>query len=126
MSKFSITTDIRKILINNEELKSLIGNKIYPLFAPDNTQGDFIIYYRDEYSKEYATRGIITNESCKIWIAIVSDNYDKSIQIAEKVNDLVDGIHTDSNNNQYQCRLKDSTEDSADKKYIQILVFEIS
>lgn len=126
MSKFSITTDIRKLLINNEELKSLIGNKIYPLFAPDNTTGDFIIYYRDEYAKEYATRGIITNENCKIWVAIVSDNYDKSVQIVELVNSILDGYHKDKNNNEYQCRLSDSTEDSADKKYIQILVFDIN
>lgn len=126
MSKFSITTDIRKLLINDSNLKSLIGNKIYPLFAPDNTQGDFIIYYRDEYSKEYATRGLITNEKCKIWVAVVSDNYDTSLQIAELVNDLIDGIHTDKNNNEYQCRLSDSTEDTADNKYIQILVFEIN
>lgn len=126
MSKFSITTDIRKLLINDSNLKLLIGNKIYPLFAPDNTTGDFIIYYRDEYTKEYATRGIITNESCKIWVAIVSDNYDKSIQIVELVNSIIDGYHNDKMGNEYQCRLADSTEDSADKKYIQILVFAIN
>ena len=49
-SKFRIGTVIRKILIDNEDVKQLVGDKIFPLVAPQSTEGDLIVYYRDEYS----------------------------------------------------------------------------
>jgi hypothetical protein len=123
-SKFSITTDIRNLLLQNEELASLVGTNIFPVIAPEETAGDFIIYYRDQYSKEYAG-DIITLEACKIFFAIVSEDYDRSIQITELVNKIIEGTHYNTDNYMYKCLLKDSTEDYQDKKYIQILLFEV-
>lgn len=123
-TKFSITTDIRKLLIENVELKSIVNNNIFPILAPEGTTADFIIYYRDKYGKEYANFGIF-NEHCTVWIAAVSDNYDRSQTIAELINEAVEGKHNNTSGYEYECRLIDSTEDFEDKKYIQILVFEI-
>ena len=64
-TKFSITTDIRKLLIENVELNSLINNKVYPIVAPEETTEDFIIYYRDKYGKDYTNYGIY-NEHCVV------------------------------------------------------------
>lgn len=124
-NKFSITTDIRNILIGNSGITQMVGNNIYPIIAPENTTGDIILYYRDEYGKEYTNGNVIVNENCKIFIAILSENYDRSIQITEKVNELIEGTHLNKNNYKYNCRLIDSTEDFEDKKYIQILLFQI-
>lgn len=123
-TKFSITTDIRKLLIENVELQSIINSNIFPILAPEGTTGDFIIYYRDKYSKEYVQRGII-NEQCTVWIGAVSDNYDRSQRIAQLINEAIEGNHKNTSGYDYECRLLDSTEDFEDKKYIQILVFEI-
>lgn len=124
-NKFKITTDIRNLLISNTGLTEMVGANIYPIIAPENTTGDVILYYRDEYSKEYTSGNLIVNENCKIFIAIISDDYDRSIAITEMVNDTIEGVHLDKNNYTYNCRLIDSTEDFEDKKYIQILLFQI-
>ena len=123
-TKFSITTDIRKLLIENVELNSLINNKVYPIVAPEETTEDFIIYYRDAYSKEYTNFGVCS-EDCKVWICAVSDDYDRSQLIAELINEAIEGKHKNTSDYDYECRLLDSTEDFEDKKYIQILVFEV-
>ena len=123
-TKFSITTDIRKLMIENVELQSIINNKIFPLFAPEGTTEDFIIYYRDKYGKDYTNYGIY-NEHCVVWIAAVSEDYDRGQNIAELINEAIEGKHNNTSGYEYECQLIDSTEDFEDKKYIQILVFEV-
>ena len=123
-SKFRIGTVIRKILIDNEDVKQLVGDKIFPLVAPQSTEGDLIVYYRDEYSKDYTKMGVY-NDNCKVYVTIVSDSYDRSQEIAEAVNNALEGTFFLNTDNQIQVRLSDSTEDYADNKYIQVLLFEI-
>lgn len=58
-SKFKITSIIRQMLIDDEILRNYISAtvdgeveyKIYPIVAPEGTVGDFIVYYREQYSK---------------------------------------------------------------------------
>ena len=123
-SKFRIGTVIRKILIDNEDVKQLVGDKIFPLVAPQSTEGDLIVYYRDEYSKDYTKMGVY-NDNCKVYVTIVSDSYDRSQEIAEAVINALEGTFFQNTDNQIQVRLSDSTEDYADNKYIQVLLFEI-
>lgn len=123
-SKFNITTNIRKLLVNDSELNSFIDGKIYPIVAPEDVTGDIIIYYRDKYGKDYTKFGV-ANENCNVFIVLMSDDYDRSIEIINLVNDLIEGVHTTENGLIYECRLIDSTEDYEDKKYLQILLFEI-
>lgn len=123
-SKFRIGTVIRKILIDNEDVKQLVGDKIFPLVAPQSTEGDLIVYYRDEYSKDYTKMGVY-NDNCKVYVTIVSDSYYRSQEIAEAVNNALEGTFFQNTDNQIQVRLSDSTEDYADNKYIQVLLFEI-
>lgn len=122
--KFSITKEIRSILINDEIINEMVGNNIYPLIALENTKGDCILYYRDGYGKDYTSFGNY-NDNCKVFIAIVSENYDRSISIAERIDEILEGEHLNINNNVYECYLADSTEDYEDKKYIQILLYKI-
>lgn len=123
-SKFRIGTVIRKLLIENEAVKEFVGEKIFPLVAPQETKGDLIVYYRDEYSKDYTKMGVY-NDNCKVYIVIVSEDYDRSQEIAEAVNEALEGTFFQNTDNQIQIRLSDSTEDYADSKYIQVLLFEI-
>lgn len=118
-SKFKIGTTIRNLLINDTDIKALVDDKIFPLIAPEGTEGDFIIYKRDEYSKDYTKDGIY-RESCIIYITVVSDTYDKSQKIAILINDLLEGYEDN-----YNIRLTDSTEDFAEEKFIQVLKFNI-
>ena len=118
-SKFKIGTTIRQLLLNDENIHNAVGDNIFPLIAPEETTGSFIIYQRDEYSKEYTKQGIY-EESCVMYITVVADTYDTSQKIAIDVNDLLEN-YTDN----FRIRLTDSTEDYADSKFIQVLKFEI-
>jgi len=67
----------------------------------------------------------VYNDNCKVYVTIVSDSYDRSQEIAEAVNNALEGTFFQNTDNQIQVRLSDSTEDYADNKYIQVLLFEI-
>ena len=118
-SKFKIGTTIRQLLLNDEKIHNAVGDNIFPLIAPEETTGSFIIYQRDEYSKAYTKQGIY-EEACVMYITVVADTYDTSQKIAIDVNDLLEN-YTDN----FRIRLTDSTEDYADSKFIQVLKFEI-
>lgn len=121
-TKFKITTEVRNILLDVPEIKELVKDKIYPIMAPKDTIGDFLIYQRDEYSKEYTKMGI-HSERCRVYISAISDNYDRSQELAYLINESLEGIHPDLDLN---IKLADSTEDYEDGKYIQVLLFDIN
>ena len=83
MTTLQIGKIIKKLLLSNEQLKSYIGDKVYPLIADTSTTYPFIIYRRsaivNSSSKDDA------DESVNVEIYIVSERYDESISIAELV-----------------------------------------
>lgn len=120
-SKIKVTTEIRGILLSNPDIVAYVGDKIFPLYAVEGTYGDFIIYARDEYSIDYTKMGAFSQQ-CRVFVNVVSDDYDRSQNIADIILSTLEGDHS----NGLRIRLKDSTEDTADKKYMQVLLFDIS
>lgn len=119
-SKFKISSVIRDLLLADEWIKEAVAGKVYPLFAPDKTSGDFILYMRDEYSIERTQMGIYV-EKCRVFVNIISDNYERGQEIAERVYKTLQGDYADG----MKIRMLDSTEDVTDKKCIQVLLFSI-
>lgn len=121
-SKFRVTNTIRQLLVSDERISNLVGNKIYPLYAPEDVTGDFLLYVRDEYSREY-NKMSITSQTTNVYINAVSDDYDRSQELAYLIDDVLSGFHTDLH---MEIKLMDSTEDVENKKYIQSLLFSIT
>ena len=129
-SKFKITSIIRQMLIDDEILRNYISvtvdgeieYKIYPIVAPEGTAGDFIVYYREQYSKKYNKMGV-HEQSCLVALAVVSDDYDSAQNIADRINAILDGKHPDYDIQEIQ--LEDSTEHFEEGKYMQILLFNV-
>lgn len=119
-NKFKVSTIIRNLLLQDENLNNLVSGNIFPLYAKENTKGDFILYKRDEYSIDYTKMGD-SGHRCRIFVNVVSDDYDRSQDVAEKVYKVLHGDYSDG----MKIRLIDSTEDTTDKKYIQVLLFSI-
>ena len=63
----------------------------------------------------------ITTQVCKVYINVVSSDYDRGQDIAELIFGILQGDYSDG----MKIQLVDSTEDYADKKYIQVLLFSI-
>jgi len=120
-SKFKITTPVREILLNDERITALIGDKIFPVVAPNETEGDFIVYRRDRYVKSYTQMGI-SGQLCEVYVNVISDDYDRSQDLAYLVNEALEGTFS---NPDMKITLIDSTEDFEDEKYIQVLLFKI-
>lgn len=129
-SKFKITSTIRQMLIDDEILRNYISvtvdgeleYKIYPIVAPEGTVGDFIVYYREQYSKKYTKMGAY-EQSCLVALAVISDDYDAAQNIADRINAILDGKHPDYDIQSIQ--LEDSTEHFEEGKYMQILLFNV-
>lgn len=118
---FKITAEIRSILLQNEEIKSIVGEKIFPIMAPEDTDGDFIVYQRDELKQEYTKMGVASQVSV-LYLTAVSESYVRSNSLASLIYDTLSGDFRDPN---MHIQLEDSTEDFIDKKFIQVLQFSI-
>lgn len=148
MSNISITNAIRTILLDNEGIaeslkqKDSAGNpitddqgnfmyNIFPLFAPDGTIGNFLLYKREEFDLERSKMGI-AQEKCKIIINVISPNYEESQTLAELIYSALE--HDFTSPAKIDVKLTDSAEDVdsikdtsgvACVRYVQILYFTI-
>lgn len=120
-SKFKITTKVRTALLARTEISEMVGTQVFPVVAPKDTKGDFIIYQRDQYSKDYTKMGVY-GQQCRVYINAISEDYDTSQELAYQINESMEGYHEDLN---MDVKLIDSTEDFEDGKYIQVLLFDI-
>lgn len=118
---FKITTELRAILLENEEIIDLIDDKIYPIIAPEDTDGSFIVYQRDGYKQVYSKLGV-AEQIPIVNIAAISDNYDCSQVLASLIYNSLSGKFRDPD---IHIQLEDSTEDFIDSKFIQVLQFSI-
>lgn len=122
--KWSIGNDLRTILLNDEGIVEQVSNNIFPIIAPESTEGDFIVYMRNKYSKSAVKMGVYQDE-CEVAVIAISDNYDSAVELASKIDNALSGLHTLDNGVRLQINLADSTEVFEDNKYIETLVFNI-
>lgn len=122
--KWAIGNDIREILSSNEELVEMVGSNIFPLVAPENIAGNFIIYQREKYSKLISKMGVYEDE-CLVAVTAISDDYDTAVALASQIDLSLTGKHQKDTGERLTVNLKDSTEAFDDNKYIETLLFEI-
>ena len=121
MDMFKITTEVRALLLDNPNIVSLIEDKIFPVIAPESTEGHIITYQRDGYNLLYTKYGV-ADQSPYVNVVAVSDDYNRNQELAVLIYDTLSG---DFRNPDMHIQLEDSTEDFIDGKFIQILQFSI-
>ena len=122
--KWKIGNDIRDILLADSGITAQVGDNVYPIVAAENTQGDFIVYSRQEYSKNSVKQGVIEDD-CKVAVVAISDSYDDAIDLADKIDLALTGTHKINESVNIEITLFDSTETYDDNKYIETLLFKI-
>ena len=122
--KWYIGNVIRTILIEDSDVQEQVKGNVFPIVAPEETKGDFIVYSRQKYAKEAVKVGIY-EDRCDVAVVGISDNYDKAIALASKIDNALTGYHVLDGKIQIKINLKDSTEVYDDNKYIETLLFEI-
>lgn len=118
---FKITTEVRDILLESESIRLIVDDKIFPVIAPENTKGDFIVYQRDGYKQDSTKFGVYLQTPI-VNVTAVCGKYDASQELASLIYDTLSG---DFKNPDMHIELEDSTEDFIDNKYIQVLQFSI-
>ena len=120
MTAISINKHIYSILVNDEVLKGLVGEKIYPLVAEEETTFPFIIFRRNSIQTEYTKDGRV-NDTVEISITAVANDYVTTVNILERVRELIE-----CNRSLFiSAKLTNVSEDYIDNAYIQEIIFSI-
>ena len=118
-----VGNDLRDLLTSNSALTEIVGDDIYPIIAPENTKGPFVLYERSKYKKDYSKMGLV-EQDCHITFTIVAEDYDVSLAIAELIDFTLTGDHK-TEGCSMTIELFDSSEGFDDNKYYQSLTFSI-
>ena len=118
-TSISVNKYIYQLLISDEKLKELVGNKIYPLVAEESVTYPFIIFTKESISGNY-TKDLLVNDSVTISIAVAAANYFQTVEIAERVRQILEN-HRDEYF--YNILLESVTEDFVEDTFLQQLQF---
>ena len=114
---------IYQVLAANPDIVNAVGNKIYPLIAPENTSGNYIVYKRN-YTNEQ-TRDNYLGQA-EIELIIITTDYNTGIDISSACIDSINSIKGDAGN--YYIQNSNNTgggESYTVDGYIQNLTFSI-
>lgn len=117
---------VYQILSNDIKVKEMVVNKIYPLIANQGTTYPFIVYKRTGIEPVTSKDKFICNEITSVDVIIASDRYDESIELAELVQDALNGKNgIYSGINIIDINLISADEDYIEDTFIQNLTFNI-
>lgn len=109
-------------LSNSNELKKYVDSKIYPLVAENTTTFPFVTYYRDNISPISFTKDGYCQDEVYFTINVVSDQYSQTLEIANIIRKLMEGLRGD--NNIYDCHMTNIDENFVENSYVQTLQFQ--
>jgi len=115
---------IYTLLVANTGLTAIIDTKVYPVILPEDVKNPAVVIDRSseaQYSKD-GTYGYINTVN----VAVISDNYNESISIAEKIDGILNFYNgTVSGINIIESKQMSVDESYNEEGYIQKLVYEM-
>jgi hypothetical protein len=125
MDTLDIGKVITSILMNDTTMQGYIGNRIFPIIAEVDTKFPFVIYQRNSLTTQLTKDGLYEGTAV-IEIAIASDKYQPSMEIAKRVKSVLTSIRGAHNGfNIEQVELSDASEQYVDYSFVQDLTFNI-
>jgi hypothetical protein len=122
--KWRLAEYIRERLLGSSDMRTLVGERIYPVFAPD-VEGDFVILTRSSY-KAKETKFSILEYTTSVIIEAYSDDYARSLDIAEAIDAQLAKIHEEEyGKGGVTITIQDSGETLHEGKFVQILEYAI-
>ena len=101
-----------------------ITTNVFPVVAPENTKGDVIVYRRSSLERSQSHIGYYL-DTVYYDIVIISDSYDRSAEIGEKVDDALSGNFADEAGKRFVSNISGGYEDYQDGKYYNVITFKI-
>ena len=72
-------------LKSNEELKKMVGGKIFPLIAEQTTTYPFVIYYRTNITSTIRNKDGFNQDEVSFTVVAVDTDYSKTLDIANEI-----------------------------------------
>lgn len=117
----SISKHIYSILSASAELKSCVGDRIYPITTKQETQAPFILFKRLSISPTYMNDGLLDDVAPCV-ITVISSDYESSVEIAEIVRNLLECKSSNyADFNVLNASLVDADEDYIEDLFVQKL-----
>lgn len=79
---------MRDALLQNAVLAEIIDQRVFPLRAPKDTKGSYILYGRDGYEPSRTLMGNVENVA-EVMVNAYSTDYDETLDMAEAIEDTV-------------------------------------
>lgn len=118
-SAISANKKIYQLLINDEPLKELVGNKIFPLVAEESVSYPFVIFTKESATANY-TKDLLMYDTAIISVVIAANNYFETVAIAERIRAILE-CHRDA---YFLSLLLDNvTEEYIEDAFVQQLQF---
>lgn len=119
MKLVKIGKTLRSLLLSNDTVAELLTGKIFPLVAVEGTTFPFLVYRRSGYTP--VSNKDLEDEIVTVEIAILSDKYENSVDVADAV---LTGLHG-SNEEIDRVKIIGTGEEFSDDIYIQKLIIDI-
>lgn len=114
MRNFKIGSEIRNVILSSAKVAKAVETKVFPLIANNGTTFPFIVYRRNGYSPT-SDKDTLT-ESVYIEMAIVCNNYEQSVSIA---NDVADVLICYSSDTVEEIKVTNISEDFISDSFVQ-------
>lgn len=121
MKNLKIGKDIKQLLLNNASVVKAIGDKVFPLVANEGTTFPFVVYRRSGY-RPYSNKDY-SDEVASVEMAILSDKYIDSVDVADKVANALEHKSTEDIDD---IEIENATEEFNTDIYIQKLNLRIT
>lgn len=119
MKLVKIGKTLRSLLLSNDTVAEYLTGKIFPLVAVEGTTFPFLVYRRSGYAP--VSNKDLEDEIVTVEIAILSDKYENSVDVADAV---LTGLHG-SNEEIERVKIIGTSEEFSDDIYIQKLIIDI-
>ena len=119
MTSISINKEIYNILNTDETIKNIVGNRLFPLIAEENTSFPFIIYRKDAVTPQYSKDGK-SMDIVDFHITCISNEYAHTVDLCERVRELFERRRDDYFKH---VEVTSITEDFSDDAYIHDIHF---
>ena len=121
----SISQHIYAVLSASDELRSYVGDKIFPISSAQTTTFPFVLYKRMgfelESNKDYE------EDTVQVCVSVASNEYKESVAIAEIIRQTLDNKTAEYGTFEVDdATLVDADEDFIEDTYIQKLFFNFN
>lgn len=119
---------IFNFLSTDEDIKNIVGKKIFPLVVAHDVDYPFIVFSRTNVNPSYLSKDGITQDAVIVEISAVSDNYNKSCDIANAIRKCLELKKYKDDTiaiNSIKLNSVEETFNTDDNSFIQTLAFEL-